>query len=327
MNTIEVKDLSKVYESYKKDPGFLGTLRSLGKRKIVRTKAVSDVSFSIAEGEFVGFIGPNGAGKTTTLKMLSGILWPTSGTATVLGHIPWRREREFQKQFAIVMGQKNQLWWDLPARDSFALNQAIYEIPKHDFEKRVKQLSEMLQVNHLLTKPVRTLSLGERMKCELINALLHRPRVLYLDEPTIGLDVVAQKTIREFLKKWNKEEGATVILTSHAMADVEALCERLVVIQDGRIRYDGPRQKISDRAGGKDLTVEFSKPVHKQFLLPLSKHVVVEPGELKARFDVPKSELGALTKALLDRFPVVDIEIKEQPLEDTIRTMFSHGKK
>lgn len=323
MNAIEIKNLTKTYESYKKDPGFLGTLKSLGKRKIIRTKAVDNISFSIAEGEFIGFIGPNGAGKTTTLKMLSGILWPTSGAATVLGHTPWKREAVLQRQFAIVMGQKNQLWWDLPARDTFALNQAIYEIPKHDFEKRVKYLSELLEVDHLLTKPVRTLSLGERMKCELINSLLHRPRVLYLDEPTIGLDVVSQKTIREFLKQWNREEGATVVLTSHAMADVEALCERLIIIQSGRIRYDGPRQKLSGKMGDKELVVEFSKPVSRDYLVPLSRSVTMEANNLKARFDVPKHELGALTKALLDRFPVVDIEIKEQPLEEIIRTILT----
>ena len=246
MPIIEVKNLSKTYEYYKKQAGLWNSVKSLFHREKLFTKAVKKVSFSIDEGELVGFLGPNGAGKTTTLKMLSGILYPTSGEATVLGYTPWKRQSAFQKQFALVMGQKNQLWWDLPAMESFLLNKEIYEVPEKQFRATLDELTTLLDIEKLLDVPVRKLSLGERMKCELVAALLHSPKVLFLDEPTIGLDVVSQHNIRQFLKSYNKEKKTTIILTSHYMEDVEALCERVVIVNHGIIMYDGALQKLVD---------------------------------------------------------------------------------
>src|SRR3989338_2497563 len=268
MPIISVDHLSKSYASWKKQPGFIGTIRSIAHRDKTVADAVSDMNFTIDEGEFMGFIGPNGAGKTTTLKMLSGILWPTSGSATVLGFTPWERKDEYRRQFAIVLGQKNQLWWDLPARDTFLLNKEIYEISTTAYEKRIKELGEVLGVSHLLEIPVRKLSLGERMKCELMNALLHKPKVLFLDEPTIGLDVVSQKAVRDFLSDWNKKEGTTMILTSHSMTDVQELCERVVVIDGGTIKYDGGLDRLVQKfADHKEITVTFSRPVIRDELM------------------------------------------------------------
>lgn len=236
---IEVKNLSKTYEYYKKQPGLLASVKGLFSREKLYTEAVKEINFNIEEGELVGFLGPNGAGKTTTLKILSGILYPSGGEAKVLGHIPWKRQKEYQKQFALVMGQKNQLWWDLPAMESFVLNKEIYEVPDKEFKENLEELTELLDVKDILDVQVRKLSLGQRMKCELIAALLHKPKVLFLDEPTIGLDVVAQKNIRDFIKKYNKEEKTTIILTSHYMEDISQLCQRIIIIDLGRIVYDG----------------------------------------------------------------------------------------
>lgn len=322
MPIIDVQHLSKSYETYKKSAGFWGSIKSIGHREKVMVDAVKDISFSIEAGEFVGFIGPNGAGKTTTLKMLSGILWPTSGTATVLGHTPWKRHKEFQQHFGIVLGQKNQLWWDLPAKDSFLLNKEIYQIPKKVFEKRLKTIGELLNVEHLFNIPVNRLSLGERMKCELINSLLHEPKVLYLDEPTIGLDVVSQKAIRDFLKRWNKENGATIILTSHAMADVEALCERVIVIDHGRIGHDGPLDElVRSIADHKQLIVDFSEPIKKESLKKFGK--IEQFSAMKVSLQVPREQVSVIAKALLDTFPVADLTISEVSMEDVVRQFFT----
>ncbi|MDP3043244.1 MAG: ABC transporter ATP-binding protein [bacterium] len=239
MPIIEVKNLSKTYEYYKKQPGLLASVKGLFRREKLYVEAVKEINFNIEEGELVGFLGPNGAGKTTTLKMLSGILYPSGGEARVLGHIPWKRQKEYQKQFALVMGQKNQLWWDLPAMESFILNKEIYEVPDKEFKYNLAELTELLDVKDILDIQVRKLSLGQRMKCELIAALLHKPKVLFLDEPTIGLDVVAQKNTRDFIKKYNKEKKTTIILTSHYMKDISQLCQRVIIIDLGRIIYDG----------------------------------------------------------------------------------------
>lgn len=239
MPIIEVKNLSKTYEYYKKQPGLLASVKGLFRREKLYIEAVKEINFNIEEGELVGFLGPNGAGKTTTLKMLSGILYPSGGEARVLGHIPWKRQKEYQKQFALVMGQKNQLWWDLPAMESFILNKEIYEVPDKEFKYNLAELTELLDVKDILDIQVRKLSLGQRMKCELIAALLHKPKVLFLDEPTIGLDVVAQKNIRDFIKKYSQEEKTTIILTSHYMEDISQLCRRIIIIDLGRIIYDG----------------------------------------------------------------------------------------
>ncbi len=319
---ISVSHLSKTYTSWKKQPGFLGTLKSIVKRDTIQATAVQDLSFSIEEGECVGFLGPNGAGKTTTLKMLSGILWPTSGTAQILGHTPWKREPAFQRQFAIVLGQKNQLWWDLPARDTFELNKEIYDIPDKAFQARLTELSERLNVSHALHTPVRQLSLGERMKCELINALLHKPRVLLLDEPTIGLDVVSQRAVRAFLKDWNRKEKTTILLTSHTMADVEALCERVILIDKGHLHYDGSLTDLTQTTQGtKTVTVTLETPITKKLAQTLGKLKSFDP--LQISYTVEREKVPDLTKTLLDNLSIVDISIDSPTLEDTIHQMFS----
>ncbi len=322
MSIISVSHLSKTYTSWKKQPGFLGTLKSIVKRETIQATAVQDLSFSIEEGECVGFLGPNGAGKTTTLKMLSGILWPTSGEAHVLGHIPWKREPNFQQQFAIVLGQKNQLWWDLPARDTFELNKEIYDIPDKDFKARLTELSERLNVSHALHTPVRQLSLGERMKCELINALLHKPRVLLLDEPTIGLDVVSQRAVRAFLKDWNRKEKTTILLTSHTMADVEALCERVILIDKGHLHYDGSLTELTKTTSArKTVTITLETPITKKQAQTFGK--VKSFDLLQISYTTEREGVSDLTKTLLDNLPIVDISIDSPTLEDTIHQMFS----
>src|SRR5438094_257738 len=247
MAEIEASKLTKVYRTYRKERGLWGAVKGLLWRHYDETRAADGVSFTIEEGEFVGFLGPNGAGKTTVLKMLSGLLNPSRGSARVLGFVPWERRDEMKRQFALLMGQKNALWWDLPARESLELNRVIYGIERARFDKIVGGLSELLDVTDKLNVMVRELSLGERMKMELIAALLHTPRVLFLDEPTIGLDVISQKKVREFLRVYNAENRIITMLTSHYMQDIEELCERVIIIDHGRIHYDGPLSKIIDR--------------------------------------------------------------------------------
>lgn len=253
---ISVSHLSKFYESFKKEPGILGSLKSLVSRKYEKIHAVNDISFEIEEGELVGFIGPNGAGKTTTLKCLSGLLYPNKGKIEVLGHNPYERKSDFLRQIALVMGQKNQLWWDLPVMETLLLNKEIYELSKERFNQVVRDLAKLLDVEHLLKVQVKKLSLGQRMKCELIAALLHSPRVLFLDEPTIGLDVVMQQNLREFIREYNRKYRATILLTSHYMVDVEELCKRIIIIDEGRIIFDGPISSIvkkHTKTAGKNL--------------------------------------------------------------------------
>src|SRR5213595_2426865 len=247
MAVIEVHGLTKAFRTYKKAPGFLTAIKGLVRRKYETTLAVKEVSFAVEEGELVGFLGPNGAGKTTTLKMLAGLLYPTSGAACVLGYTPWERDDGYRRQFALLLGQKNQLWWDLPARESLELNAKIYDIPPVSFERTVAELSELLQVKDKLNVMVRELSLGERMKLELIAALLHQPKVLFLDEPTIGLDVVSQKTVREFLRHHNATRKTTILLTSHYMTDIQELCQRVIIIDRGMIFFDGQLGDVLDR--------------------------------------------------------------------------------
>src|SRR3984957_12556007 len=239
MPVIEVSNLTKAFRTYKKQPGFGGAIKGLFHRHYEQTLAVKDVSFSIAPGELVGFLGPNGAGKTTTLKMLAGLLYPTSGSAHVLGYVPWERADGYRRQFALLLGQKNQLWWDLPARESLELNAKIYGIPRPSFERIVDEMTELLVVKDKLNVMVRELSLGERMKMELIASLLHQPKILFLDEPTIGLDVTSQKTVREFLREYNATRQTTILLTSHYMADIQELCRRVIIIDHGAIFFDG----------------------------------------------------------------------------------------
>src|SRR5690242_12397277 len=260
---IEVQGLTKTYRSYKKAPGFRGAVRGLFKRDYETTHAAKDIRFSVEEGELVGFLGPNGAGKTTTLKMLAGLLYPTSGSARVLGYVPWERKDGYRRQFALLLGQKNQLWWDLPARESFELNAQIYGIARETMEHRVTEMADLLAVRDKLNVSVRELSLGERTKMELIASLLHQPRVLFLDEPTIGLDVVSQKTVREFLREHNAKQQTTILLTSHYMADIQELCERVIIIDHGKIFFDGRLSHIVDRfADSKLVTIQCAGAAH-----------------------------------------------------------------
>jgi ABC-2 type transport system ATP-binding protein len=321
---IEVSGLTKTFRTYKKQPGFRGAVRGLFKREYEQIAAVSDVSFRIEPGELVGFLGPNGAGKTTTLKMLAGLLYPTSGQANVLGHVPWERHDDYRRQFALLLGQKNQLWWDLPARESLELNAKIYGIPADRFERIVKEMTEMLNVQDKLNISVRELSLGERMKMELIASLLHQPKVLFLDEPTIGLDVVSQKTVREFLKRYNAANQTTILLTSHYMEDIEALCQRVIIIDHGKISFDGRLSAVVDRfADFKLISIECDNadqcpPAH---LAKYGELVEQTPGSIKLK--VKRDRVIPVCKALLDEFPVRDIDIEEVPIEDVIRQVFA----
>ncbi len=322
---IKVKDLKKYYRIHQKEPGLAGSVKSLFSRKYYNVEAVNDISFEIGEGELVGFIGPNGAGKTTTLKVLSGLLYPTSGYVRVLGFEPFKRQPKFQKQFSLVMGQKNQLWWDLPAWESFILNKEIYEVPDNQFETIVHELSEMLEIKDILKVQVRKLSLGQRMKAELVAALLHSPKVLFLDEPTIGLDVVAQKKMRDFVKEYNQQYKATIILTSHYMGDVKELCKRVIVIDKGIILYDGLLEKIVEKfAAHKVIKVDFEKPIDPEKLKNIGE--IKENEEMHYLIHVPRKEAPKRAAKLLDNFPVVDLTIEEPPIEDVIRQVFNGGK-
>lgn len=321
MSIIEVSNLSKTYTSYKKAPGFAASLKSLFHRAEIQVQAVKQISFSIAEGELVGFLGPNGAGKTTTLKMLSGILTPTSGGMSVLGHNPAKREPAFQKQFSLVMGQKNQLWWDLPASDSFELNKEIYEIPTGDFERRKNELVTLLAVQKLLNIPIRKLSLGERMKMELIGALLHGPKILFLDEPTIGLDIISQEEIRKFLRKHNEDAKTTILLTSHYMKDVEALCKRIIVINEGSIVYDGLlADLVNTYANVKRVNVQLSNPITNT---PKEIGTVITHSETSIAFEIPKNKINESTSLILSSLPVADLSIEDVPIEEVVKQIFS----
>jgi ABC-2 type transport system ATP-binding protein len=320
MPAIVADGLTKVFRIYKKKPGLAGAVRGLFRREYEDMRAADQVSFTIEEGEFVGFLGPNGAGKTTVLKMLSGLLQPTSGNARVLGHIPWRREDALKRKFSLLMGQKNALWWDLPARESLELNRAIYGIDQARFRQIVGGLTEMLDVKDKLDVMVRELSLGERMKMELIAALLHTPKVLFLDEPTIGLDVTSQKKVREFLRHYNKEQQIVTMLTSHYMQDIEELCHRVIIIDHGRIFYDGPLDAIIDRfATHKILDLTFAEATTCSF----AEHgEVLEQTPQTVRLKVPRARVSDTCRALLTSCKVTDISVQEPPVEEVIRQLF-----
>jgi ABC-2 type transport system ATP-binding protein len=324
MPVIEVSNLTKAFRTYKKQPGFAGAIRGLFHRQYEQTLAVNDVSFKIEPGELVGFLGPNGAGKTTTLKMLAGLLYPTSGTAKVLGYTPWERADGYRRQFALLLGQKNQLWWDLPARESLELNAKIYGIPKDRFERTVSEMTELLDVKEKLNVSVRELSLGERMKMELIASLLHEPKVLFLDEPTIGLDVISQKTVREFIRRHNAERQTTILLTSHYMADIQALCDRVIIIDHGKTFFDGKLSEIVDRfADFKFVTIQCDKA--NEYPAEKLAHYgeVVEKTPSAITLKVKRDRVIPTCKALLDELPVTDIDIQEVPIEDVIRQIFA----
>lgn len=322
MPAIEVRDLCRQYKVYRKREGLWGALRGVFRRDYEIVSAVRNVSFQIDSGEMVAFLGPNGAGKTTTLKLLSGLVVPTSGTATVLGHVPWLRENAYRRRFSLVTGQKEQLWWDLPAQESFRLHQEIYRIPPADYAQRLGQLTELLDVVRLLSRPVRELSLGERMRMELIAALLHRPEVLFLDEPTIGLDVVSQRRVQDFLRTWQQEHGITVILTSHYMKDVEALCRRAVIINQGQVIHDGPLAAILDRfSRHKIVELQFTDNRIPDDLTRYGR--LLETRAARVRLQVEKQRVSAVLAGILDKHSVDDISVLERPLEDVIAELFA----
>jgi ABC-2 type transport system ATP-binding protein len=326
---IKVQGLSKHYQVHRRPPGLGAAFRSLFRRKYQTVRAVDGIDFEVGEGERVGFLGPNGAGKTTTLKMLSGLLHPTAGTVEVDGHDPKRREPEFLKKITLVMGQKQQLLWDLPPSETFALNRAVYDVPRAQFERTVRELSDLLELGELVDKPTRQLSLGERMKCELAAALLHLPRVLFLDEPTIGLDVSMQSTVRRFVRSYNERYGATVLLTSHYMEDVLQLCPRVIVIDRGRLAYDGDLRALSLRIRpDKRIVLRLgegaSGPPAAQELARFGKLVSVTAGE--AVLQVPAEEVSSAVAGVLAALPVVDLTVEDPPLEEVFAELFRAGR-
>jgi ABC-2 type transport system ATP-binding protein len=320
MPLIETKDLTKIYRTYRKESGIWGSVKGLVSRRYQETRAADKITFQIEEGELVGFLGPNGAGKTTVLKMLSGLLNPSSGDARVLGFIPWERHNEMKRQFSLLMGQKNALWWDLPAQESLELNRAIYGIDRDRFRKVVGGLSELLEVQDKMNVMVRELSLGERMKMELISALIHEPRILFLDEPTIGLDVVSQKRVREFLRIYNQEHRIVTMLTSHYMQDIEELCDRVIVIDHGTIFFDGALSDIIDRfSGHKIVSLTFGETQACDFS---AFGEVIEQTPVGVQIKVPRANVTEVCRRLLTACTVSDINVQELPVEDVIRQLF-----
>ncbi len=324
MAIIEIEGLGKTYRVYQKKEGLLASMRGLFRRKYREVRAVRGIDLQVEQGEFVAFLGPNGAGKTTTLKLLSGVINPTFGTARVMGHIPWKRENAYRRRFALVMGQKNQLWWDLPALESFRLHQQIYRIDREQFQRTQDELTELLNVRHLLKQPVRELSLGERMKMELTAALLHSPEVLFLDEPTIGLDVVAQHSIQKFLRNYQQVRKNTILLTSHYMKDVAALCRRVVIINHGQIQYDGSLSGIIGQFGGhKIVTLQLADGESFDDLDRYGEVLEVQPPKAKLR--VPRTQVPKALAAILDHHVIADVAVEDPPLEEVIADVFSQG--
>jgi ABC-2 type transport system ATP-binding protein len=323
IETIRVENLSKTYQVPEREGGFGAAVRGFFKRTYKDVKAVQEVSFTIARGEIVGFLGPNGAGKTTTLKMLSGLLHPTGGRADVLGFTPWELKNEYLRAMTLVMGQRNRLSWDIPAADSFLLNQAIYRIPDDEYTKTYKELDELLELEPLMKKPVRNLSLGERMKCEIAVGLLHRPKVLFLDEPTIGLDITGQVRIREFLREYNKRTGAAILLTSHYMADVTALCERIIIIHHGRLKYDGGIGDLSRRIAPFKLIGVRLEGSDGGDLSRYGEPVLNEEDAEKIYVRVKAEDVTRVTSRMLSDLPIHDITITDPPIEDVIEHAFN----
>jgi ABC-2 type transport system ATP-binding protein len=326
---IEVSNLTRSFTTHIKQPGLRGALRGLFHRQYQTKIAVSDISFSIKRGEFVGFLGPNGAGKTTTLKILAGVLHPSAGTAQVLGYVPWKRESPLQKRFSLVLGQKNQLWWDLPAYDSFLLNRDIYDIPQAQFAPKVEELTTLLDLKKLLHVPVRKLSLGERMKCEVAASLLHSPEVLFLDEPTIGLDVVSQVRIREFLRDYNQRTGITVLLTSHYMADIEALCKRVLIINEGRAIFDGQLKELANSIAQRRrirLTLK-NTPGNGSALALEEIGEDIDIDGLRVGLNVERDQVPQKVSQLLQQFEVDDLTVEDVEIESVIRDLFTQNSR
>ena len=322
---IDVRGLRKHYQVHRRPPGMAAAFRSLFHRPTETVKAVDGISFQIAAGERVGFLGPNGAGKTTTLKVMAGLLHPTEGTIDVEGHEPRLRAPAFLRNITLVMGQKQQLLWDLPPADTFLLNRAIYDLPKAEFDETLAELTRLLDLGGLVNKPTRQLSLGERMKCELAVALLHRPRVLFLDEPTIGLDVSMQAVVRNFVRQYNERFQATVILTSHYMDDVTALCPRVIVIDHGKLIYDGALDALVQRVRpDKRINLRLSRPVDRKDLERLGR--VIEQRDASAILQITKDSLQASVSGALATLPIVDLTVEDPPLEEVMRDLFAQNE-
>jgi ABC-2 type transport system ATP-binding protein len=324
MALIELRNLTKSFRVYQKREGLMASIRGLWHREYREVRAVRGIDLDVEQGEFVAFLGPNGAGKTTTLKLLSGVINPTSGSAVVMGHVPWKRDNAYRRRFALVMGQKNQLWWDLPAQESFRLHQQIYRIAPDTFARTLDELVELLDVGRLLRQPVRELSLGERMKMELIAALLHSPDVLFLDEPTIGLDVVAQHRIQLFLKYYQQQRRITILLTSHYMKDVAALCRRVVVISHGRIQYDGSLSGVRDSfSSHKIVTLQLAETASTDGFQRFGEVLDIQPPRVKLRIERPA--VAEMLAAILAQHTIEDVAVEDPPLEEVIADLFSQA--
>lgn len=322
MSIIEIDGLTKSYQVYEKQEGLWASVTGLFHREYKELVAVNSIDLRVEQGEFVAFLGPNGAGKTTTLKLLSGVLTPSSGTARVMGYVPWERDNDYRRRFALVMGQKNQLWWDLPAQESFRLHQQIYRVDPHEFQTTLDELTDLLGIGRLLGQPVRELSLGERMKMELAAALLHSPEVLFLDEPTIGLDVVAQHNIQQFLKFYQQKRKITILLTSHYMKDVAALCQRVVIIAQGKIMYDGSLSGIVDRFSTyKQVTLLFATEKLPPDLDRYGQLLEEQPPKAKLRIE--RNRVAETLAAILDQHTLEDVSVEDPPLEEVIADAFS----
>jgi len=326
MKEISVSNLKKYYSVYKRSSGLVAAFGSLFKRSYHQVQAVDDISFDISAGELVGFIGPNGAGKTTTLKCLAGLLHPTQGKIDVCGYYPFDRKTDFLKRISLVMGQKNQLWWDLPAIETFRLNKEIYEIEDDIFEKTLKELTNLLEIGDLIGLPTRQLSLGQRMKMELIASLIHRPKILFLDEPTIGLDVVMQKKIRDFILSYNRRFKATILLTSHYMTDVKRLCKRIIIIDRGKIIYDGELDKLAKSLiDVKSVSLVFGQKILKNEISELGKITIFDLP--KVVLSVPRDRVSIVASKILKKYKIDDLTIEEPEIEEVIRMVFDRKTK
>lgn len=325
MKAISVKGLNKTYFYHEKEPGLKGAVKNLFGRKTLEKQAIKDFDFELEEGEILGLIGPNGAGKTTIMKLLSGIIQPTSGEMSVLGYNPSKLESEYKMQYALIMGQKSQLWWDLPAYDTFLLNKEIYGVSDEDFNKKLALFSEMFDLGKLLNVQVRKLSLGERMKMELISCLLHNPKVIFLDEPTIGLDAISQKNVRKFLREINAVLGVTIILTSHYMEDIRYLCKRVVVINNSEKVYDGDLDKLINKYNQyKTITVSFNDVYDEKIDLDVEW---IEKGKYKNVFKVEKDRIGVVLEQLVKKYEIEDIRIEEKEIGSLVERIYNEGGK
>jgi ABC-2 type transport system ATP-binding protein len=324
---IEAKNLSKTYKVHKKQAGLLNSIKSLFWREWIEKTALKSATFKIGPGELVGLVGANGAGKTTLVKILSGIIHPSGGEVSVLGHKPWERKNDFRKQISLIMGQKAQLWWDLPAEDCFVLLKEIYQIPDDQYQKNLDELVDALDVRHVLNIQIRRLSLGERMKMELIAALLHQPKVVFLDEPTIGLDITAQKAVRDFLSEYRKKHKPAMILTSHYMEDIKKLCERIIIVKDGEFVYDGSLQKVLDKySDTKILNVQLNPDTTKEFnddndAFKMKKSEFLQRDETTAKFKVAKANVGSALTEIVKKLEVTDVKIEEEDIETIIESL------